>query len=151
MKQPDCINCENTYCIFKNSCSSKWIEKFSYESGQHIFTEDMPVNGLYVVQKGMVNEYYTDKNDEKRIRHMAKSGEIFGHIDYGNNKHLFSAVAIENTQICLLNKNALYEVCLNNSELSLKLLNFFVNELKKSDNRFATLAYLPQNGQCKTR
>lgn len=135
MKQVDCIKCENISCIFKNSHSSKWLENFHYQSGQHVFLEDMPVNGLYVVQKGMVNEYYTDKNGGKRIRHTAKSGEIFGHRDYSGTKHLFSAIAIEDTQICFFNKKTLYEVCLNNPELSNNLMQFFLDELNKSDNR----------------
>ena len=135
MKQTDCINCENTSCLFKNSCSSKWRKKSRYKRGQHIFLEDIPVIGLYIVKKGAVKEYYLDiKGREKTIR-TAKNGEIFGHKDYSNNKHVFSAIAIEDTQICCFNKNTLYEVCLNNSKLSNSLMEFFLSELIKSDDR----------------
>lgn len=136
MKQVDCIKCENTSCIFKNSHSSKWLENSHYKNGQHIFIEDMSVTGLYVVQKGIIQEFYTDKNGIKKIRHTANNGEIFGHKDYSATKHAFSAIAIEDSQICLLKKNILYQVCKNNSELSLKLMNFFVAELNKSDNTY---------------
>lgn len=96
----------------------------------------MSVTGLYVVQKGTVQEYYLNKNGNKIIRHTAQNGEIFGHKDYSVTKHAFSAIAIKDSQICLLKKNTLYQVCKNNSELSLKLMNFFVAELNKSYNTY---------------
>lgn len=65
MKQVDCIKCENTSCIFKNSYSSKWLENSHYQNGQHIFIENMSVTGLYVVQQGIIQEFYTDKNGIK--------------------------------------------------------------------------------------
>lgn len=135
MKQTNCINCENTSCLFKDTCSSKWRKKSRYKSGQHIFIEDIPVNGLYIVQKGVVKEYYLDiKGKEKTIR-IAKRGDIFGHKDYSGTKHMFSAIAIEDVQICCFNKRTLYEVCLHNAELSSNLMKFFLDELIKSDDR----------------
>lgn len=135
MKRVDCTSCENTFCLFKDSCSSKWRNKSRYKSGQHIFVEGMPVKGLYIVQKGEVKEYYHEKNVREKTNHTAKDGEIFGHKDYSGTKHLFSAIAIEDTQICCFSKNTLYEVCLNNSKLSNDLMDFFSDELIKSVDR----------------
>jgi CRP-like cAMP-binding protein len=135
MKQTDCLNCENTSCLFKNSCSSKWRKKYRYKSGQHIFLEDIPVKGLYIVRKGAVKEYYLDIKGKGKTIRTAKKGEIFGHKDYSATKHVFSAIAIEDAQICCFSKNTLYEVCLNNSKLSNNLMDFFSDELRKSDDK----------------
>lgn len=135
MKETGCINCRNTNCPFRNCHTLKWLENFHYQSGQHIFLEDMPVTGLYIVQKGTVKEFYLDKKGKKIIRHTAKSGEIFGHKDYSGTKHMFSAIAVENSYICFFNKNTLYEICLHNTELSNNLMNFFLDELNKTHER----------------
>ncbi|NUM50682.1 MAG: Crp/Fnr family transcriptional regulator [Flavobacteriales bacterium] len=117
------------------------MKNFFIQSGQHIFLEDMPVTGLYVVQKGIVKEFYLDKEGKQIIKHTAKSGEIFGHRDYSATKHIFSAIAFEDSQICCFNKNILYEVCLHNAELSNNLMNFFLDELNKSDERHKLFSY----------
>ncbi|HSH68119.1 MAG TPA: Crp/Fnr family transcriptional regulator [Bacteroidia bacterium] len=135
MKRVDCTSCENTSCLFKDSCSSKWRKKSRHKCGQHIFIEGIPVKGLYIVQKGEVKEYYHEKNGREKTNHTAKDGNIFGHIDYSGTKHLFSAIAIEDTQICCFSKKSLYEVCLNNSKLSNDLMDFFLDELIKSGDR----------------
>lgn len=142
MKQTGCINCKNISCLFNGSNSSGWLENSTCSAGQHIFIEDMPVKGLYVVQKGNVIEYYLDKKERKKTIHTAKSGEIFGHRDYSGTKHEFSAIAIKDAQICCFNKNILYEVCLKNTELSNNLLKFFSDELNKSDRRKINLDIL---------
>lgn len=141
MKETGCINCRNTNCLFRNCHSSKWLEKFHCQREQHIFLEDMPVKGLYVVQKGTVKEFYLNKNGKQIIRHTAKGGEIFGHRDYSAVKHAFSAIAVEDSHICCFNKKTLYEVCLHNTELSKNLMNFFLDELDKSDERHKLFLY----------
>lgn len=135
MEQTNCLNCENTSCLSRNNYSSEWLEKIWCKSGQHIFLEDMPVKGLYIVQKGTVKEYYIDKKGNEKTIHTATKGEVFGHRDYSYNKHMFRAIAIEDTHICFFNKNSLYEAFLSNSELSNNLRIFFSDELRKADNR----------------
>ena len=101
----------------------------------------MPVTGLYVVQKGIVKEYYLNKIGKQIISHTANSGVIFGHKDYSAVKHTFSAIVAENSIICFFDKKYLYEVCLCNLELSNNLLNFFLDELNKSDESHKLFSY----------
>lgn len=140
MEKVNCIDCKNINCYFKfifNRDESK-VKKLYVQCGQHIYLENMPVNGLYVVQSGCIHEHYINNKDEKEICHNAKDGEVFGHKDFNATKHLFSAVAVKNSSICLIDKSTLLEVCKNKPELSLKLINFFVGELNKVDNRYKT-------------
>lgn len=138
MEENSCTHCENTNCIFKNLLSQHAIEieKFNIQKGLNVYLEDMPVKGLYIVQKGCINECHIDKKGQKEISHSAKNGEIFGHKDFNASKHLFSAVAVENSSICLINESTLSKICNNNPELSLKLIYFFNDELNKSDKRY---------------
>jgi len=113
------------------------VEQFNIQSGLTVYLEgDVPVKGLYVVQKGCIKECYIDKKGQKEISHTAKNGEIFGHKYFNASKHLFSSVAVENSTIYLINESTLSKICNNNPELSLQLIYFFNDELNKSDKRY---------------
>lgn len=107
-----------------------------YKKGQHIFTEGMAVTGLYVVQKGIIQEFRTDRSGIKHVRKTAINGDIFGYKDYSETKHAFSAVAVEDSQICFFKKSTLYQVCGDNDELSHKLMKFFVTALNNCDDTY---------------
>ncbi|MBL1180208.1 MAG: cyclic nucleotide-binding domain-containing protein [Bacteroidetes bacterium] len=141
MEQNACIECKNTNCLFKSSLSRypKEIEKFNIKSGINVYLENMQVKGLYVVQNGSIHEYFINRKGRKEIGNSAKNGEIFGHKDFNATKHLFSAVAIEKSSICLIDKSTLMEVCKNNLELSIKLIYFFSDELNKSDKKYSII------------
>ena len=141
MEENSCTHCENTNCIFKNLLSQHAIEieKFNIQKGLNVYLEDMPVKGLYIVQRGSINEYNIDKKKQKEICQMAKSGDVFGHKDLNATKHLFNAVAIENSSICLINKSKLLEICQKNPKQSIKLINFFTDELNKSAERYSLI------------
>lgn len=115
------------------------IEQFDIQNGLNIYLEDMPLNGLYVVQKGSVNEYYFDRKGHKKISCTVKNGEIFGHKDFNSTKHSFSTVALENSSICFINKETIHKTCSKSPDLTIKLLTFFAEELNKSDNRLYSL------------
>lgn len=139
MEQNICTNCPNIICLFKNSINeySKEIEHYNIKSGATIFLEgSVPIKGLYVVQKGCINEYHIGKKGQKEISHTAKQGEIFGHKDLNATKHLLNATAAEDSSICLINNNTLIKMCGANTELSLQLIHFFSNELNKSDKKY---------------
>ncbi len=138
MQQTACITCNNDTCLFKNISSVEYVKQFYCKAGQHIFLEVMPVKGFYIVQHGAVEEFYFDSNDKKIITHTAIDGEIFGHTDYSGIKHSHNAVATENTEICFIGKDILYKVCKANPELSLNLMNFFLEQFNKSDIKGAT-------------
>ncbi|MCO6499437.1 MAG: cyclic nucleotide-binding domain-containing protein [Vicingus serpentipes] len=141
MEQNTCIQCKNTNCLFKFSLSQspKVIENFNIESELNVYLEDMPVQGLYVVQSGSIQEYFINRKGRKEISNSVKTGEIFGHKDFNATKHLFSAVAIEKSSICLIDKSTLMEACKINPELSIKLIYFFSDELNKSDKKYSII------------
>jgi CRP-like cAMP-binding protein len=135
MKQSDCITCNNTTCLFKNS-STENLKQFSYERGQQIFLKDMLVKGLYIVHNGLVEEFYVNpKKNKKIITQTVIDGEIFGHTDYSGTKHALNAIAAKNTQVCFIDKDSLYKTCQKNSEWTHKLMVFFLDQLNKSYNK----------------
>lgn len=137
MEQNICTHCKNTNCLFKFSIGehANKIKKFKIESGINIYLEDMPAQGLYIVQSGSIHNYFINRKGQKEICNTVKNGEMFGHKDFNAKKHLFSTVAIEKSSICLIDKNTLLEVCKNSPKLSLKLIHFFSDELNKSDSK----------------
>lgn len=136
MKRINCASCDNIPCPFRSSHSTKWIETYHFQSGQHIFREHMPVTGIYVVHKGKVKEYYQDKKGKEKTLKVACNGEMFGHINYRGIRHVRSAVTADYSQICFLKKDSLYDFCKNNPASLFKLMNFLLTELKRSDMKF---------------
>ncbi|MCC7332061.1 MAG: Crp/Fnr family transcriptional regulator [Flavobacteriales bacterium] len=134
MKTQNCKFCENS-CIFNGIDTTQWLQNTNFKSGETIFTEDDSVNGLYVMKKGSAREFSSVDLVLNESTSQISNGDIFGHIDYRGEKHIRSAVAIENSEICLFTKEKLYDLCLSYTNLSLKLIKFFAAELSKSDQR----------------
>ncbi len=50
-----------------------------------------------------------------------------------------SAIALEDSTACIIDKNDLYKVLQNNNRLAFKFIRYFANELKKAENRLVCL------------
>ena len=132
MGHNSCHHCKNDNCLFKFShYHNVKVEQINIQSGLNVYLENMPVKGLYIVQYGHINEHYINKVGQNEICSTSKNGEIFAHKDLSAKKHLYNAIAVEDSTICFIDKNSLLGVCKNNPELPLKLMFLFSNKLNK--------------------
>lgn len=148
MKKISCISCSNTHCFIKEHCSSnKTISDLkkiqtTFKQGHNIITKGLPVLGIFFIQKGKVKIFSIGLNGRPQIVRFANDGHILGHRGLGNEVYPISAVAMEDSLICFIENNKLYELFMSNPEFTLGLVKFYSRELLKVENRIKNIAQM---------
>ncbi len=138
-----CETCTHYNCFINKYCSDEWkpIISFNkvttdYPPDATIFREGEPVNGIYEIYSGkikLLNSYGKTKN---KIIGFAKQEEILGFHGLGGNMiYPITAVTLEASQVTFIPINIFYKAIKANPEMALYLVNFFADQLKKSETR----------------
>lgn len=136
-------------------CINEWlpavgVNRVSYEvkKGELIFKEGEAVNGIYFVYEGKVKVHKHWDDEKELIIRFAKKGDIFGHRGLGTDLYYpVSATALENTTVCFIEKDFFYATLKINNEFLFKLMLFFADELKVSEQRMRDLAHMQVKGR----
>lgn len=89
-----------------------------------IFKQGTRTSHIMVVSSGMVKITKEGKNDRLIILKLVLPGEYIGLLSVmGNQIHQYSAVAIEETDICFIDINVFKNITLSNGKFGLQLLN----------------------------
>lgn len=112
----------------------------SYRKGEIIFREGDKPQGLICLSDGKVKVFKEGIGGKEQIVRLASP---FGFIGYralfAEQNHTATAVAIEDSRTCIIDKNALFQVLRKNSDLSLSIIKAFASELGFTINRTVTL------------
>jgi len=74
---------------------------------------------------------------------LLKDGDILGHSGLGgDNFYPVSATTIEESSICFVEQGMLFKLMKKNSMLSIRMMMFYANELKKTENRLRNMAVM---------
>jgi CRP/FNR family transcriptional regulator, polysaccharide utilization system transcription regulator len=140
----NCIDSENS--VF-NVLSAEQKDKLmvysackSVKKGEIIFKEgDIPI-GLISLSKGKVKVFIEGIGGKEQIVRLACPLGFIGYRAlFAQETHKATAVAMEDSVICIINKESLYSVMLENSQLPIKIIQSFATELGFTINRTVTL------------
>lgn len=143
----DCRNCiDNENSVF-NILSPEQKDKLlegsvckTVRKGEIIFKEgDVPI-GLISLSKGKVKVFIEGIGGKEQIVRLARPVGFIGYRAlFAQETHKATAVAIEDSVICIINKEVLYTTMRENSELPIKIIQSFATELGLTNNRTVTL------------
>jgi CRP/FNR family transcriptional regulator len=94
-----------------------------FQSGEMIFSEGDPCEGLYVVQTGSVKIFNTSASGREQVLHIEKAGNTLAELpvfDGGN--YPASTAAIDQCKLLFISKKDFRALCLERPEMSLKVL-----------------------------
>ncbi len=112
----------------------------NYVAGERICKEGTKPLGLLCLNKGKVKITRIGMNGNEQIVGLKKPVDFIGfRALMGGTKCWTSAFALENSSVCIIDKNDFFEVIGNNSRLSYKIIQFFANELIECENRMINL------------
>ncbi len=147
--QINCSDCTNKLCYIQQHCSPNWVSILSasknqlwYKKGQYIFREGDRIFGLYFVERGKVKIISTGLNNKEQIVRLATTGHVIGHRGYGSETYPIGAVALEDTQVCFLDNEIIYDAFMNNPKFTIALMMFYSFELRKTEIRERHLAQM---------
>jgi CRP/FNR family transcriptional regulator, polysaccharide utilization system transcription regulator len=112
----------------------------SYKKSETIFREGDTPAGLICLSSGKVKVFKEGVGGREQIVRLAKPTGFIGYRAlFAEEKHTATAVAIEDSVICVMDKEHVFNLLRSNSNLSLSIIKAFASELGFSINRTVTL------------
>lgn len=148
LQHPSCESCQSriksVFCnLDDESLKRLAINKScnTYSKGQTIFWEGNKPVGMFCLNKGVVKISKSDNDGKEQIIRMVKEGDILGYRSLITGEdYTSSAVAMEDTTICLIPKDNFFTLLEENSDLSLGVMKLLSKELGAAENTISSLA-----------
>ncbi len=111
-----------------------------FSKNQIIYREGEKPDGLICLSAGKVKIYKEGIGGREQIVRMAKPVGFIGYRAlFAEENYMATSVALEDSTICIINRDVLFQVLSTNSELSLKIIRSFATELGFSNSRTVNL------------
>lgn len=144
-----CTECQTTSCLIKQNVNPAWLKQLEernqisfYKEGHHIVYENNPVMGLYFIQEGKAKIYSTGINNKTQLVRLSKIGGIIGHRGYGGDLYPVGAISIEDSIVCFIDNETLYNAFMENPKLTFNLMMYYSKELRNSETRIKNIAQM---------
>ena len=143
----ECTNCINDPKSVFNILTKKEQEALVvghlcifFKKGDFIYHEGDKPSGLLYLTKGKVKIFKEGVGGRDQIVRMARPLGFIGYRAlFADENYSASAVALEDCDICVIERGALFTALQNNSELSLRMMRSMATELGISNSRTVTL------------
>jgi CRP-like cAMP-binding protein/FixJ family two-component response regulator len=113
-----------------------------FKKKQYLFTEGSYPNALYFLSKGKIKTFKTNEEGREFITNLYKEGDFIGYLDLlENNVYRESAVALEDSEICLIQKDDFFDLIHKNREVAGKFIKILSGNLADKEERLLKLAY----------
>lgn len=94
-----------------------------FSTGELLFSEGEPCNGLHIIAKGRVRIFKTSVGGREQVLAVNNPGESIAELPvFDAGPYPASAVAVEETEIAFISRQDFHAHCLEHPEVSLKLL-----------------------------
>ena len=140
----DCIDDENSVFFGLSEEEKKILQQnytcSKYKKNEVIYKEGDKPMGLICLSKGKVKIFKEGIGGREQIVRMAKPVGFIGYRAlFANENYISSAIAIEESEVCVIEKEGLLKVIKGNGVFALKLINVLAKELGFSNKRTVTL------------
>ena len=140
---PNCNNCKarlsSTFSEL-NLDDTLWLNEIklskAYKKGELIFKEGNYPKGLFCVHSGKIKVAQLGDDGKEQIVHLINNGDIMGHrAILGDDQYSCSSMAMEDSQVCFIPKDAFNGMLNNNAKLALKIAHLLADELKSLEKK----------------
>jgi len=145
--QADCNNClNNNNSIFNTLTASEKEIVFNkhncsfYKKGQIVYKEGDKPTGLLCLSEGKMKIFKEGVGGREQIVRMAKPIGFIGYRAlFAEENYIASAMAIEDSSVCIIDKDTLYMLLKQNSNFAISMIKALATELGFSNSRTVTL------------
>lgn len=111
-----------------------------YKKGEVIFKEGLLPTGLICLNRGKVKIFKEGIGGKEQIIRLARPIELIGYRAlFAGEKYNSSAVALEDSTVCHIDKDVVMEVISNDPQLALKIIKRLAIELGEAKTRIVNL------------
>lgn len=112
-----------------------------YGKKQVIHHQGIPSFGIYCIRSGLVKVFKTTQLDKQYIVRLAGPGHVLGLPTlFTEIPFLWTAEVVETATVCLLPRETLLPIVLENSQMALKMLKILSNFVEESEQERVELA-----------
>ncbi len=112
-----------------------------YRRRQVIFHEGTPANGLYILCRGAVKIYQSDRFGRDHILHIATAGDILGELPADHNEpYSASAEALTDAQLCYLSREGISKFLQESPMTGVRLIEALSKAVNKAQKKVRALA-----------
>jgi CheY-like chemotaxis protein len=113
-----------------------------YRKKDAIYRIDGYPKGLYFAVKGKIKTFKINEHGKEFITGLYKEGDFFGHLPLlEESKYTDEAVALEDSEVCLIPKENFYSLVYKNADVSRKFIKMLSNDLQDREEQLIKLAY----------
>lgn len=155
LKNIDCATCQNL--THSSLCSLNDTELFDIndlkqtrqvKKNQIIFQEDETAKGLYCVHKGKIKLYKTFSDGNTQILRISKESELIGYRGLlGNGKYIATGVALEDSILCFIPKEKIFELIAKNVKFTMEIMAKFAHDLSLAENK--SVSFIQKNSRAR--
>jgi CRP-like cAMP-binding protein len=114
------------------------------KKNQIIFQEEEIAKGLYCVHKGKVKLFKTLADGNTQILRISKEAELIGYRGLlGNGRYIATGVALEDSTICFIPKDKIFELIANNVKFTMEIMSKFAHDLSLAENK--SVSFIQKN------
>lgn len=145
---PSCLNCaKGTHSIFSMLDEDKLQELnihkscTTFKKGQIIFSENALPLGLFCINSGKIKLSTSGPDGKEQILRLVKGGDILGYRSLlANDRYHCNAVALEDSSVCVIDKNFFMELAMSDQKLCMALFKKISDDLKTAEEHIVSLS-----------
>ena len=146
--QKDCKDCDSRHKGVFCALSDEAVQEFNkhkttntYKKGQVVFYEGNQPFGVYCIFAGRVKVYKSGIDGRQQIVRIAGPGDMIGYRSlFAEEPYQGTAEALEDTEICCIDKNAFFPTLSKNPKLSLAIIKKLSQELRSAEDLATSIA-----------
>jgi CRP/FNR family transcriptional regulator, polysaccharide utilization system transcription regulator len=150
-----CEKCKNSGKSLIKFCSIQEREEINfsktcttYKRGEFIFHNGGMPLGLYCVNSGNIKLVKEASGGKEQIVRIASGGDVIGYRSLlMQERYSASAVATEDCKVCFIPKEQFAALAANNRQFYDALIKMLCEDLERSQNKIAEIAYKPIRGR----
>ena len=109
---------------------------------ENIYREGFQPKGIYFINKGKIKTFKMHDLGKEFITGLYKDGDFFGYLALlTESRYTDSAEALEDTEICFIQKDDFFSLVYKNAEVSKKFIKMLSDNLTEKENQLLDLAY----------
>lgn len=113
----------------------------SYKKGQTIFFQGNPPFGLYCISTGKIKVTKIGNDGKESIVRIAGPGDVLGHRSlFSKEPYTATATVIEDSAVCFLDKNFIYNIIQNKPEVSLQIIERLSKDMGAAEKKSASMS-----------
>lgn len=143
----DCSKCENksksVFCDLTDRALNDLSHNKNvncYKKGEVVFYQGNPPTGLYCINRGKVKILKAGNEGKESIVRIAGPGDVLGHRSlFSKENYTATATALEETVICLIEKDYIFKVLKNETSIALNLIEKLGKEMGAAESKIASM------------